>query len=155
MRVRDVMKRHPRVVRQAQVLASAAKTLAEADCGALPVLDRHERVVGMITERDISLALATGVQGLSEISVEEVMSRDVHSCRPDDAIVQALATMRTHRVRRLPVLDAVGGIDGLLSLDDVGLEVGEPADDELLAQQGSQPAPQAMHRDLDGGLRDT
>lgn len=131
MRVRDIMKRHPRVARLEENLAAAARLMAEVDCGVLPVLDDTEVVVGVITDRDICLALAANNPMPTEATVEQVMSSDVCNCGPDDSVDSALEKMRKRRVRRLPVVDAAGELLGLLSLDEVALEARELADEEF------------------------
>ena len=73
----------------------------------------------MITDRDICLAMATGTRLPSQISVEKVMSRRVFSCSPGEDIDSALRTMQTRKVRRLPVIDGDGKLQGILSMDDV------------------------------------
>ena len=89
------------------------------DCGALPVLGTDNGVVGIITDRDISLAVAMSQRRPSEITVGEVMSKPVYACGPDDHIKLALNWMATMQVRRLPVLDQSGALQGILSISDV------------------------------------
>jgi CBS domain-containing protein len=78
-------------------------------------------VVGVITDRDICLAVTRGNRGAAEIQVGEVSSRPPHTCRASDDVRDALAIMRKRRVRRLPVVGERGELVGLLSLDDVVL----------------------------------
>lgn len=130
MRVRDIMKRHPRVARLQESLATVGKAMAEVDCGVLPVLDEQEVVVGVVTDRDICLALATRDSKPSDLTVEAVMSRPVYTSGPDATVAAALATMRERQVRRLPVVTETGEIEGLLCLDDVAREAVELVGDE-------------------------
>jgi predicted transcriptional regulator len=78
-------------------------------------------VVGMITDRDICMAVGTRNRLPSEISVFEVKAEPqaLYACAPDDDIHAALKTMRTYGVRRLPVVNAAGGLEGILTFDDV------------------------------------
>ncbi|MCG3161222.1 MAG: Inosine-5'-monophosphate dehydrogenase [Acidobacteria bacterium] len=103
-------------------LASAAVMMWDNDCGALPIVDEHERVVGMITDRDIAIATATKGRIASHIPVGEVMTGQRHVCAPDDDIQSALETMRRERVRRLPVVDQDGRLQGILSINDLILQ---------------------------------
>lgn len=121
MKVRDVMRREPCVCSPENHLAKVGRIMAEAGCGFLPVLGDEERVVGVITDRDLALAAATRDRKPSEIQVRQVMSGEVHACRPDDDIRDALKVMREWKVRRLPVVDSQHLL-GILSLDDVVLE---------------------------------
>lgn len=122
MKVRDVMKREPCITSPGAHLAKVGRIMKEAGCGFLPVVGDEDRVVGVITDRDLALAVAGRDRKPSEIDVRQVMSGEVFSCGPDDDIREALTVMRERRVRRLPVLDAHGRLEGILSLDEVVLE---------------------------------
>ena len=121
MKVRDVMRKKPRSCEPGNSLAAAAAAMAEVDCGVLPVVGARKKVVGVITDRDICLALARGDRRPSEVTVGEVASGLVYTCHADDDIRSALDTMRQRRVRRLAVVGDAGELFGLLSLDDVVL----------------------------------
>jgi predicted transcriptional regulator len=73
----------------------------------------------VITDRDICLASGTKHRLLGRVSVKETMSHPVFSCFPDENVKVVLATMAKHRVRRLPVLNKTGHLQGVLSIDDV------------------------------------
>ena len=114
-------------------LAVAASRMAEADCGILPVIDERRNLVGVITDRDICLAVSRTNRNAVNISVREVMTPKVVSVRPGDDMRQALALMRRARVRRVPVIDDAGSVIGLLSIDD--LVVRGSAPDEVAARE--------------------
>lgn len=121
MKVRDVMRREPCVCSPESNLARVGRMMAEVGCGFLPVVGDEDRVVGVITDRDVALAATTRDERPSEVQVRHVMSGEVHSCGVDDDIRQALEVMRRWKVRRLPVLGR-RGLEGILSLDDVVME---------------------------------
>lgn len=100
-------------------LAAAAKIMWEGDCGAVPVTDESGRVVGMITDRDICIAGATRSRTEGEIPVQDVISKAVYTCTPGDDVRAALDTMRTRKVRRLPVVAPDGRLAGILSIRDI------------------------------------
>ena len=131
MKVRDLMRSIPRLTTAGESLASAGRTMAEAGVGVLPVVDANRRVVGVITDRDVCCALARGNRRPSELRVAEVASAPPWVCEADDDLSMALATMRTHSVRRLPVVDAFDCLEGLLSLDEVILAAHLLAGDRL------------------------
>jgi len=122
MRVQSVMKREARTCSPETDLATAGRAMAQVGCGVLPVVDAGNRVVGVITDRDICLALANRDEKPSAIRVQDVISGEVYSCNSEDHIVEALDTMRAFGVRRLPVVDMENRIRGILSLDDIVLE---------------------------------
>ena len=108
-------------------LAQAARLMQSADCGILPVVDSDRRVVGIITDRDICLAIAASNRSPRALATYEVMTTYPVTVREDDELPLALAAMTHARVRRLPVLDTSGHLTGLLSLDDIvirGFEIG-------------------------------
>jgi len=96
--------------------------------------------MGVITDRDICVALGTRGKPSGEVLVRDVMSKNVFSCAPDDDIHMALRTMREGRVRRLPVVAKSGELVGVVSIDDIVLhtdpsrfgKAGEPSSDEVL-----------------------
>ncbi|MBI2930081.1 MAG: CBS domain-containing protein [Planctomycetes bacterium] len=100
-------------------LARVGATMWETNCGAVPVLDASARVVGIITDRDVCIALTTRNARAAEVPARDVMSRSVYVCHPDDDVVDALETMTKRKVRRLPVTDKNERLLGILSVDDI------------------------------------
>jgi CBS domain-containing protein len=121
MKVRDVMAKPPAYCSPQTNLAAAVEILWRQNCGILPIVDSKEQVVGLVTDRDICVALGTRNRLPSELTVSEVASGKVIACKPDDDVRGALATMAQAKVRRLPVIDAAGKLQGILSIDDVVL----------------------------------
>ena len=119
MRVQDIMSVALKSCRPETNLAEAASIMWEGDCGILPVTGDDGKVIGMITDRDIAIAAGTTNRLPSEIQVGDAMSRDLFHCNPDDDIHLALETMRKGKVRRLPVVNSEGVIEGILSINDV------------------------------------
>ena len=103
--------------------AEAAALMLQADCGMLPVVE-DDTLVAVITDRDLFIALGTRNVRAADIRVGDVARPQVWTCRPDDDVETALATMTEHRVRRLPVLDDAGFLVGVLSMNDIVLESG-------------------------------
>jgi CBS domain-containing protein len=119
MKVTDVMAKPPAYCSPQTNLASAVEILWRQNCGILPIVDSNEKVVGLVTDRDICVALGTRNRLPSDMTVSEVASGKVIACKPDDDLRNALATMAQAKVRRLPVIDAAGKLQGILSIDDV------------------------------------
>jgi CBS domain-containing protein len=130
MKVRDIMRRGVRVTRPGKPLTHAGQMMAESACGVIPVLGDDDTVVGMVTDRDICLALCRRDLPPSAIHVAEVMSASVYSCFADDDIRKALTTMAHHKVRRLVVVDYQDRLEAILSIDDIAqhAKAGEPGD---------------------------
>ena len=120
MTVNEIMKKDVATCRPQDDLSVAAKLMRDRDCGFLPVVDANGVVAGVITDRDLGIAVGANTRAAERISVEEVMSRPVFGCFAEDNVKTVLATMAKHRVRRLPVLERqYGHLRGVLSLDDI------------------------------------
>ena len=120
MQAKDLMTTPARTCRVTAPLPEAAKTMLDESCGCLPIVDAKGQVVGILTDRDICLAVATHHDKRpADIPVRAVMTSTVITCGPDDAIDEALVKMKEHRVRRLPVVDTRGRLKGVLSADDL------------------------------------
>lgn len=121
MKVREVMTGEVDACQTTTNLAAAAALMWKRNVGALPAVNDQGRVIGVITDRDICMAEATRPKLAAEITVMDVISGDVYTCSPGDEVEAALAVMQLHQVRRLPVVDDDGSLQGILSLDDVVL----------------------------------
>ncbi len=121
MKVRDIMTTEVRQCGPDTNLAEAVALMWAGDCGVLPVVDLDQKVVGVITDRDISIALGTRNHLASEVMVGEVISGNIFATRPDDDIHDALRIMRTQKIRRLPVIDRKGTLQGIVCLDDLAV----------------------------------
>jgi CBS domain-containing protein len=118
MLVKDVMTPSPICCAPADNLDAVAKQMREHDCGAIPVCD-GAKLVGMITDRDITIrAVATG-RTPHAIPVREVMTKKVFTVRPDDDVELAVDTMKGKLVRRLPVVNEKGEIVGIVAPSDL------------------------------------
>jgi len=124
MRIEQLMTKSPKSCRPADTLAEATQMMWHQDCGCLPVTadDGSQRVIGMITDRDICMAALFHGEPLKRIRVGDAMAKDVWACNPGDAPCEAEAIMREARVRRLPVVDQANQLLGLLSLADLARE---------------------------------
>jgi CBS domain-containing protein len=123
MKVTDVMTDSPRVCALDTNLAATAELMLDGDCGFLPVVEEG-KLVGVVTDRDLYIALATRNRRASEMTVREVVQTPVYTCRPDDDVRAALATMKQHQVRRLPVEGFGGTVVGIVSMNDLALAAG-------------------------------
>ena len=125
MKVQEVMTSNVKACHYDTNLAEVAKLMWDHDCGILPVLNDAGQVIGLITDRDIAMAAATKGRPASEIRVNEVISGKVYSCTLEEDIKAALKTMRHEKVRRLPVVNHDGLLQGILSMNDVALRAEE------------------------------
>jgi len=121
MQVQDICTRQVATCAPQTSLSIAGWTMWEHDCGVLPVVNDQGKVIGMLTDRDICMAVATKSRPACQINVGEVAHGKVYSCKPEDDVRAALRTMQTQQIRRLPVVDAEDKLKGMISLNDVTL----------------------------------
>lgn len=126
MRVGDICNLDVRSCSPETHLAAVASIMLEQDLGCIPVVNRANRVVGVLTDRDICMALAKHNLPASEVTAGQVVAANVHTCRLDDDVRAALRTMRTYRVRRLPVVGFGNQLLGIFSLTDLILATRDP-----------------------------
>ena len=99
-------------------LTEAAKTMKNGNCGALPVVNNNNEVVGMITDRDICLALADGATATNK-KVKDVMTSNVRTVTTNDDVDAVLRVMRESQVGRVPVLDGSRKLKGIISFHNL------------------------------------
>jgi len=133
MKVQDVMMRTPASCSPETNLGAAVEILWTRNCGMLPIVDAKQKVIGVVTDRDLCMALGTRNRLAGQITVGEVASGEAYTCRAQDDIHVALQTMAKKRVRRLPVVNEQGVLEGILSMDNVVLHTeaagwGRPAE---------------------------
>jgi len=121
MKVKDVMMRTPARCDPKTNLGAAIEILWNRNCGILPVVNGQGKVIGVVTDRDLCIALGTRNQLPGEVTVGQVVSGEVFTCKSGDDIRDALNTIGQKKVRRLPVVNDAGQLEGILSMDDVVL----------------------------------
>lgn len=119
MKVRDIMTQPPQTCHVYTDLATASRRMKESGTGMLVVLGVHGRVEGVVTDRDLAMAISHPRHDLCRLPIARVMTPRVHTCREEDDVHAALAQMATTRVRRLPVVGDDGDLRAVLSVDDI------------------------------------
>ena len=146
MRCQDLMKRPVEMCHDYDTVQAAARKMADANIGFLPIVDAHESVVGTLTDRDIAIRLAAEDRTASETRIADVMTREVISCAASDEIERAERLMAEHQKSRIVVM-ADGRPAGVISLADLAA-VGDAratatlravATRELLDLRGARP----------------
>jgi CBS domain-containing protein len=122
MKVQEAMSTNVKLAKPNQSIRDAAKVMADIDAGVLPVGD-GDRLVGMITDRDIAVrAVARGLG--PDTLVREVMSAEVKYCFDDEDVEDVAGNMGEIQVRRLPVLNRDKRLVGIVSLGDIAMTDG-------------------------------
>jgi CBS domain-containing protein len=104
-------------------LMKTAEMMLRRDCGVVPVVDMQNRVVGMLTDRDLSLAVVARNRKASDIKNKDLIKGVAIVCSADDKIEAALRKMRKNQIKRLAVVGASGELVGILSVNDILLGV--------------------------------
>jgi CBS domain-containing protein len=147
--VADVMTRGVRAMTPSDSVQLAAKAMDELNVGVIPVCD-DDRVVGMVTDRDIVLRAVALDMTASATPLSEVMTELVQSCYEDQPLDEVVQRMERAQIRRIPVLDRQERLVGLLSLGDVATR-GDPAGAERALSGISTPSEPDRAHALDAG----
>lgn len=121
MRVRDVMTHRPACCHRDTTVQEAARAMLTHDCGSLPVIDREhpDRVIGVVTDRDIATRAVAAGRDPAKLRVEEIMSHPVVAVEELCSVDDCIKTLEKNRVRRLPVVDQTGKVVGMVSQADI------------------------------------
>ncbi|GGA81575.1 inosine-5-monophosphate dehydrogenase [Brucella endophytica] len=146
MKVGNCMTKEVRIVSPDQPIREVAQIMEKLDAGAMPV-GENDRLVGMITDRDIAIRGVAAGKG-PDTKVRDVMSADVKYCFEDEDVGHVLENMSHLQVRRLPVLNREKRLVGIVSLGDLAKEKGEPKETgealKGISQRGGQHS-QTLH----------
>ncbi len=129
-RISDIMTRSVALVGRDETLQTAARRMKEMDVGALPVTD-GKALVGMVTDRDITVRGVAEGMVAQESLVSDVMTNEVRWCSEDDSVATVMAQMGEQQVRRLAVLDARHEIVGIVALGDFATRQSAHTDETL------------------------
>ena len=123
MKVRDVMSKDVQVARPGDTIQEVSERMRSGDFGFMPVAD-GDRLIGTITDRDITIRATAGGAAPSS-PVVEYITREPHTARADDDLKTVLDSMGSRQIRRLPVLDKGDRLVGVVSLGDLSTRVKE------------------------------
>jgi len=125
MRARDVMTRSVATVHPDDSARHAAQMMADCDCGAIPVVDWNGRMIGMITDRDITLRLVAENMNVEDARVGDCMTDEAFACNENDSIETCMRSMSHHQIRRMPIVDDRNRVVGIVSQSDLAQHAGD------------------------------
>jgi CBS domain-containing protein len=131
MKVKDAMHKGATSVDLTTPVTEVAKRMRKSDVGAIPVKS-NSHLVGIITDRDIACRAVAKSGDVGKMTAQDVMTKDVVCCSPDDDIGFAIKVMEKKQVRRLPVTDSHKALIGMLSLGDISHKIGKDKSGEVL-----------------------
>jgi CBS domain-containing protein len=126
MRIADVMTRDVRVIQPDRTVREAARLMDEMNVGVLPVCDGR-RLVGMVTDRDITVRSTAAGLAPDQSYVRDVMTDDVEWCFEDDDVDEMVEIMSRHQIRRIPVVDRGKRLVGIVALGDLATDAQDQA----------------------------
>lgn len=140
MRISEIMTREPELIDPNSSIRDAAMRMKNEDIGALPI-GENDRLIGMVTDRDIAIRAVAEDRNPSSTTVRDVMSEKIYYCFEDDDVEDAARCMAENQVRRLPILNRDKRLTGIVSLADIA-QTGEEC--EKTALEGvSEPSSEA------------
>lgn len=131
MKVRDAMHRGAAWIDPGAPLTDVAERMRKDDIGALPV-GENDRLIGMVTDRDIVVRGLIGKEDPLQLSARDVMSEPIIFCHANEELEDAIRIMEQRQIRRLPVIDEHRKMVGMLSLGDVAAEAAPSLSAETL-----------------------
>lgn len=118
MLIKEVMTSSPVSCKPTDTVDRVAALMAEHDCGVIPVVEGR-KVVGMITDRDVTCRVVATGKAPASVAVRDAMTKPVYAVRQDENVQSAIDLMEAKQVRRLPVLDDRGNIAGIIAPSDL------------------------------------
>lgn len=125
MQIREIMTRDVEVVAPGDTIQRAAKLMDELNVGVLPVCE-GPKLVGLVTDRDITVRATSAGKAPGECKVSEVMTDEPRYCYEDDVVGDVSRLMGDMQIRRVPVLDRDDRLIGIVSLGDIATESDRP-----------------------------
>jgi len=123
---REVMTKDPASCSASETVTKVAGLMKQHDVGSVPVVE-SDRLVGIVTDRDIVLKVVAGGRNPEQAAVKEAMTPNPVSCKEDDDLEYALRLMKERQVRRMPIVDGGGRLTGIIALADVATRVHKDA----------------------------
>ena len=128
MKVKDAMKTDVGACSTEDNLMKTAEIMRLRDCGVVPVIDEGKKVVGMLTDRDICLAIESRNRKASDVKAADLLKGKAITCFAEDDLESALRKMRKYQIKRLAVVDKSNELAGILTVSDVLLAVRKDKD---------------------------
>jgi CBS domain-containing protein len=125
LRAGDVMTHDVVTVHPNDSVQNAAQLMAECDCGAVPVVDWQGRMLGMITDRDITIRVVAAGADLAFSRVGDCMTDEAFACHVGDSLVNCMRVMSRHQIRRIPIVDDRNRVVGIISQGDLAQHASE------------------------------
>ncbi len=136
----EVMTKNPLCCLPEDLVTKAAGLMKSENIGSIPVVENEQtrKLVGIVTDRDLTLKIVAEGLDAKSTKVEAVMTRKVVTCRAEDGLQKALDAMSEHQLRRIPVVDGDNKIVGIIAQADVATRVDQPQKTAEMVKEISQ-----------------
>ena len=136
----EVMTKNPVCCLPDDMVIKAAELMKSSNIGSIPVIENEQtkKLVGIVTDRDLTLKIVAKGLDAKSTKVESVMTRKVVTCRAEDDLQKALDAMAEHQLRRIPVVDNDNKILGIIAQADVATRVNQPEKTAEMVKEISQ-----------------
>ena len=131
---KELMTADPQCCTADTTLTDVAKLMVECDCGEIPIVDSDQKLIGVVTDRDIVCRIVAKGKNPALMTAQDAMTSKVISVTEDASLADVLAKMEDHQVRRLPVVDGEGCVCGIISQADVALVAQESETGEMVRE---------------------
>ena len=141
MKAQDIMAKDPRCVTPRTSIQEAARLMKTEDVGALPVIesDSSRKLVGIITDRDITIRAVADGRDIGSVTVNDVMSKGATTAKASDTVDDVMKVMGREQVRRIPIVDDRDQLVGIVSQADVVLKAKSDSKSEHTVEKISEP----------------
>ena len=121
MKAKDIMTKYIKMCCPDCTVKDAVQIMKELNCGAVPVINENNEVIGIVTDRDIALYIILNNKDPETSRVSEFMSKHVVTANVNDDIDDVIDKMKNNKIRRIPVVDENNKIAGIISLGDIAV----------------------------------
>ena len=121
MKCRDIMTKYVRMCKPECSVKDAAQIMKEVNAGVVPVVNENDEILGILTDRDITLYTVAESKDPETTKVQEFMTKSVITAHPDDDLDDAIKKMEEYKIRRIPIVDNNNKVVGIISLGDVAV----------------------------------
>lgn len=131
---REIMTSAPQCCSRETLLNEVANLMVEADCGEIPIVDEANRLIGVVTDRDIVCRVVAKGKNPAAVTAAEAMTEPVVCVNEDTSLDDVVKVMEENQIRRVPVVDGSGGVSGIIAQADVAREARERETGELVRE---------------------
>jgi CBS domain-containing protein len=132
--ITTVMTANPAACRADTPLRDVARMMVDHDCGQIPVVDAANQLVGVVTDRDITIRIVASGRDTGTATAQDAMSTPARSVSSDTSLEDCTTLMEAEKIRRVPVVDAAGKLAGIVSIADIALAGRKEATAEVVKE---------------------